>query len=127
MSGLIVFVLFVGLVVFGIIADNKSDKKEKAKNEEDADTWLNLELKQPRYKVVVVTKNAKTYESAPFTPYYEIIHFFHWTFWNYPSKNLAKDKIEKSFKAGRYFYEQTDTYIPMCDIETINVVEASNA
>jgi len=129
MGFLIGLVLFVGLIVFSIVADNKSEKKERAKVESDANIWLNLEVKQPQYKVVVNTKNGKTYESVTFGPYYVIQHFFHWTFFKYKSKGLAESRVEHSFKSGRYFHEQTDTYtyIPMCDVETINVVENKNA
>ena len=127
MWGLVGIILFIGLVIFGWIADDRSEARDKAKTESDAKTWLDEELKKPRSKVVVLTKNGKTYDSESFEPYYEILRFFHWTYWNYPSKNLAKSKIEQSFKHGRYFHEQTDTYIPMCDVDTIIVVEESNA
>lgn len=124
MGFLIGLLLFVGLVVFGCIADTKADKKEKEENESAAKKWLQEQLEQPPFKVVVTTKAGKIYESEFFKPKYEIVMWFRWDYFSYTSKQLAQDKIENSFKNARYFHENTETYIPMCDVEHIKPVQA---
>jgi hypothetical protein len=116
--------MFLACIPLSIWLDCKSKKKERAKVESDAKEWLYKELQKPPFKIVVTAKNGTAYESKFFKPNYDIEHFFHWTYLTHTSKELAETKIEQSFKASRYFHNETDTYVPICDVETIKVVQA---
>ena len=122
---LVMITLFFGLIAFGIWMDHISYKKDSAENELNAKNWFEQELKKPMFKVVVFNKTASFYESKAFKPYYELAYFLSRdTYYTYTSKELAEKKVESSFKNGRYFHQETDTYIPVCDIKSIKVVEA---
>ena len=124
MNFLIGLFIFFGFIALCIWLDCKSEKKDRLKAESNASTWFEEELEKPMYRIRVLTKNGTVYESKAFKPNYEVERWFNWTYLTYTSRELAERVIEQSFKSSRYFHPDTDTYIPMCDVETIKPVQA---
>ena len=124
MIALLIFLGFIGLMVWAFYADRKNDKKDYAKRKEEQVAWMAEQAKSPKFKVVVTTKAGKTYETAAFEPESEIEYWFGgWHLETKSSKLLAHSRIEGSIKAARYFHEAENLFIPMCEIETFQAVQ----
>jgi len=113
------------LFVWAIWKDTRDSRKEDQECEAKAQAWLEEELQKPRFRVSVLTKTSKIYESDVFIPSVETwgSGIFRSTIKN-TSLGRAHGLIESAIRLNRYFDDKTNTFIPMCEIEEIRAVHA---
>lgn len=125
MSGLIVLLFFAAFLIWGVWADSRSEKRKRDEAKTDSKEWLEKQKLFPRWRVHVRTKTSKHFDTKAFEP-------VSWVeYWgrlgciveDRSSKDLALAHIENCVKLDRFHDEFTDTFIPMCEIEHLQVKE----
>ena len=106
-------------------------KKIKAQAEES----LKKELLNPLCYVEIKTKSGLVFKTHPFEPYFKIeedLDIFHFRvervyyYFIKSSKDQAKKVIKKWIESDRFEDDSTDTYIPMCEIESFHILNSEN-
>jgi hypothetical protein len=114
---------FLGAFAWCIWSDIKKDRKKLALAHIENSEWLEEQKSIPRVKVLVITKSGGRFETESFEPTSEVT----WG-WNgdRPSKQSsllqARRLIESSIKAERFYYPIDERYIPLCEIESFQII-----
>lgn len=97
----------------------------------DAEEDLKKELKKPLSHVLIKTKSGLIFKTKDFKPYYKILddliihNFFIEKVYLYEmvsSKDQAKKAIDKWISSEKFEDAETDTFIPICEIESFKVL-----
>jgi hypothetical protein len=123
MIALYIFIGFVILSIWAIVSDVKKEKRQHKEVQAKCKAWLEEELKKPLSKVMVVTKSGTTLYSESFEPKAEEEYYLNWNFFRRTSLEQAQQAIENSIRWGRYCDTKTNTYVPMCEVEVIRIVD----
>lgn len=120
MSGIIALVLFLGFIAlcaWSIVADCRESKRNRLACEADSKQWLEKQKSLPRFIVEVKTKEHNVfYQTDPFEPQSEVRYMFNYYVHNRTTVQVAESFIEGCIKSGRYYHKETNTFIPMCEI-----------
>lgn len=100
----------------------RSDSREAQLHYDDivrrGKIWQEEQERAPRYKVRVTTKAGKVYESPPLEPYHEVT----WRLRSFASIVQADLLIEESIKCGWFHHRVSNTYVPVCELESLQAV-----
>jgi hypothetical protein len=118
MHDLLFTILGLVAVIVGIVVlANVKEKKDKKIQEEKLRVWLETESTKPKYKLSILTKSGKIYESKVFQPIGEVTHWKRWYVSSWTSLNAT-------FALNRYRDPENDLFIPVCDIETVRRIQS---
>lgn len=121
---LIIPALFI-LAVWTYYADKRSSAREFAACTVERDAWLKSQESEQKYKVVVITKANKKLESKVYDPAAQVEYCLGgWQVIHKSSKLRATLRVEGTIEGDRFRTDDGDLYIPMCEIESLQVVKA---
>lgn len=131
-------VIIVGIIfLFGLTVvwynsySAKINRAKLDKVEELAKQALQKEFLKPLSYVEIKTKSGLRFKTNPFEPYYKIeedLDIRHFSveriyyFFIRSSKEQAKKVIKKWIENDRFEDDSTDTFIPMCEIESFQIL-----
>ena len=76
----------------------------------------------PPYRVRVKSKAGRIYESKPFISTSQVEYiYWGWRALNESSRFQAERLVNMSVKIDRFYYPEENLYIPMCEIEYLQV------
>lgn len=122
-------VLAVYLQVFSRKNEDESEFNEYVDLTKEGELWLREEMEKPFHKVIVTTKSLKLYESETFKPSFEVFEVFEYfghNLFKSPSKRKAEGLVDISISKGCYFDKENDITIPMCEVESLQVVRVNH-
>lgn len=139
MTGLYIFLgaifLIVGITIWYNSYTAKVNSAKLKKIEDQAEEALKKELLNPLSYVEIKTKSGLKFKTHPFEPYYKIeedFDIFHFRvervyyYFIKSSKDQAKKVIKKWIESDRFEDDSTDTYIPMCEIESFQILTSDS-
>lgn len=130
-----IIILFVRSIIWYNSYNSKKNKAKLNKVEEQAKQALKNEIIKPLSYVEIKTKSGLKFETTPFKPYYKLeedldIHGFSvkkiYFYSIKSSKDQAKKFIKEWIKKDQFEDESTDTFIPMCEIESFKILSSDN-
>jgi hypothetical protein len=127
--------LIIGITIWYNSYTAKVNSAKLKKIEAQAEEALKKELLNPLSYVEIKTKSGLKFKTHPFEPCYKIEEDF--DIFNFrvervycytikSSKDQAKKVIKKWIESDRFEDDSTDTYIPMCEIESFQILTSES-
>lgn len=123
------YLIVLILIVIGFAINKAIDvytNRLVSKLNAEGEIWMKKEMSEPFCKVVVTTKNSKVFETETYKPSCRVGKLLGLYLSTSTAFSKARRRVDDAMSDGWFLDKDTQIYIPMCEIESLQIVATND-